>query len=243
MSRPLPLYRVRAVNTAPDSENKIHDDQVAAQYGFRGGLVPGVTVYGYMTAPIVEHLPEWLEHGSMRVRFIEPFYDGEAVIVRAEAADDGSIHVAAEREDGSVCAKGIAKITAAAATEPDWYLEHTLPGERPVPERDNLIPGTLLGTLVEKIDTTEPHRLLLFSNHILMRNFKLGPWIHAASEVTNWSAAQPGDEISARGRIHERFERKGHEFVVVDVMLIATESRLLQTVRHTAIYRPARKFA
>ena len=42
---------LRAVNTAPDSENKMHDDRVAAQYGFRGGLVPGVTVYGYMTVP------------------------------------------------------------------------------------------------------------------------------------------------------------------------------------------------
>jgi hypothetical protein len=92
--------------------------------------------------------------------------------------------------------------------------------------------------VAEKIDTAEPNRLLLFSNHILMRNFKLGPWIHAASEVTNWSAAQPGDEISARGVIHDRFDKKGHEFVVVDVMLIANTTRLVQTVRHTAIYRP-----
>ena len=218
----------------------MHADGVAVQYGFRGGLVPGVTVYGYMMAPIVEHAPEWLEHGSMAVRFLEPFYDGEAVIVQAEVTDDGSIHVAAEREDGSVCAKGIAKITAADATEPGWYLEHTLPRERPVPERENLIPGTLLGTVAAKIDTTEPHRLLHFSNDMLMRNFKLGPWIHAASEVTNWSAAQPGDEISARGVIHDRFDKKGHEFVVVDVMLISG-LRLLQTVRHTAIYRPKRR--
>jgi hypothetical protein len=92
--------------------------------------------------------------------------------------------------------------------------------------------------VVEKIDTTEPRRLLSFSNEILMQNFRLGPWIHAASEVTNWSAAQPGEEISARGRIHDRFDRKGHEFVVADVMLIADCNRLVQTVRHTAIYRP-----
>jgi acyl dehydratase len=219
----------------------MHADGVAVRYGFRGGLVPGVTVYGYMMTPIVEHAPEWLEHGSMAVRFLEPFYDGEAVIVRAETTDDGSIHVAAEREDGSVCAKGIARIAADDATEPGWYLEHALPRERPVPERDNLIPGTLLGTVAAKIDTAEPHRLLHFSNDILMRNFKLGPWIHAASEVTNWSAAQSGDEISARGVIHDKFERKGHEFVVVDVMLIVNGTRLVQTVRHTAIYRPKQR--
>jgi acyl dehydratase len=229
------------VNTAPDSENKIHDDQVAAEYGFRGGLVPGVTVYGYMTAPLAEHVPEWLEHGSMKVRFLEPFYEGDAVMVRAEIADDGSIRIAAEREGGAVCATAVASTARPTVPQPLPYPEHPLPRERPVPARYNLVPGTVLGTVVEKIDTAEPHRLLLFSNHILMRNFKLGPWIHAASEITNWSAASPGDEISARGRIHDRFDRKGHEFVVIDVMLIANGTRLVQTVRHTAIYRPARK--
>lgn len=36
MTQPL---RILAVNTAPDSENRIHDDAVAISYGFRGGLV------------------------------------------------------------------------------------------------------------------------------------------------------------------------------------------------------------
>ena len=45
-------YRVLAFNTAHDSENKIHDDATARRFGFGGGLVPGVDVYGYMT-----HLP------------------------------------------------------------------------------------------------------------------------------------------------------------------------------------------
>ena len=49
--------------------------------------MPGVIVYGYMTAPIVEHRLWWLEHGSIGVRFLEAFYDDEAII-RAEAAAD-----------------------------------------------------------------------------------------------------------------------------------------------------------
>ncbi len=106
MGRALPIYRVRAQNVAAESANEIHDDQVATTYGFRGGLVPGVTVYGYMTAPIVEIAPEWLEHGSMQLRLIEPFYDSEEVLVQAERGDDGSIAVTAEREDGTVCARG-----------------------------------------------------------------------------------------------------------------------------------------
>ena len=40
----LPPHTLRAHNDAAASANKIHDDAVAAQYGFRGGLVPGVSV-------------------------------------------------------------------------------------------------------------------------------------------------------------------------------------------------------
>ena len=45
-------YPVEAFNASKESENKIHDDAVARRFGFRGGLVPGVDVYAYMT-----HLP------------------------------------------------------------------------------------------------------------------------------------------------------------------------------------------
>ena len=37
----LPPANRRARNTSAASENKIHEDSVARDYGFRGGLVPG----------------------------------------------------------------------------------------------------------------------------------------------------------------------------------------------------------
>ena len=46
-----------AFNTAPDSQNEIHSDKVARQYGFKGGLVPGVTVSAYLMHPAVEAGP------------------------------------------------------------------------------------------------------------------------------------------------------------------------------------------
>jgi hypothetical protein len=44
-----------------------------------------------------------------------------------------------------------------------------------------------------------------------------------------------------RGRVAERFERKGHRFVVLDILVVAGGARMVQHVRHTAIYelRPA----
>src|SRR5258707_1115729 len=115
----LPIYRVRARNTSADSDNKIHDDSVATSYGFRGGLVPGVTVYAYMTVPLVERFGlDWLERGSMQVKFHQPFYDGDEVVVRCETdlgADPISAAVTAEQESGLVCATALATVNDRAA--------------------------------------------------------------------------------------------------------------------------------
>jgi hypothetical protein len=139
----------------------------------------------------------------------------------------------------------VASIRNASVPHPQRLAEHPLPAmeQRPAPSCDNVIPGELLGTVVAPLDLSggRPYaeRLLQYSNDILARNFRLGPWIHTASEIDNWGVAREGDEISAGGRVRERFDRKGHEFVVLDVTLMAGD-RLIQTVRHTAIYKPRR---
>lgn len=266
----LPIYRVRARNTSADSDNKIHDDTIAASYGFRGGLVPGVTVYAYMTVPLVERFGlDWLARGSMQVKFHQPFYDGDEVVVRCEAdssADPITVAVTAEKEGGTVCATALATVKDRAAWlgEPrlEDYPEAPLPAldARFVPTPELLIAGTVLGTLNERI--TAPDRMLLekldehlpiylgpeaithpfvflsLANHVLMSNYRLGPWIHTASDLKNWSAVLDGETISIRGRIADCFERKGHEFVVLDLLVTANENRVVQQVRHTAIYRP-----
>jgi acyl dehydratase len=269
----LPVYRVRARNTSVESENKIHDDRVAAEYGFRGGLVPGVTVYAYMTVPVVEAFGlAWLESGSMRVKFHQPFYEGEQVAVHAEVdaeSEPVKIAVRAERDDGTVCATALATIGGRTAWlgEPriEDYPAAPLPAEetRPAASRDSIVIDAPLGTLKERIDLSDsstlgllderleiyygakavahPFTLLGLANKMLMDNFRLGPWIHAASDLINWSAARDGEEISVRGRVNDRFERKGHEFVVMDLLLVAEANRVVQQVRHTAIYRPRAK--
>ena len=82
-------YSVDAYNMSWDSENKIHDDAVAKRFGFSGGLVPGVDVYGYMTHQAVGRWSRaWLAHGTADCRFIKPVYDGKiATVTAAETAD------------------------------------------------------------------------------------------------------------------------------------------------------------
>src|SRR5215470_1562353 len=111
VSQQASIFRVRAHNTAQDSENKIHEDRVAAAHGFRGGLVPGVAVYGYMVPAILEHLgEEWAGRGGISVRFLAPCYEGETVIARCHGST-----VTAEKEDGSVYASGVVCLAEAGA--------------------------------------------------------------------------------------------------------------------------------
>ena len=75
-------YEVVARNLAPESENKIHEDDVARRYGFAGGLVPGVVVHAYLAHPPAEQWgPAWVEGGGLHARFQRPVYDGEAITI------------------------------------------------------------------------------------------------------------------------------------------------------------------
>ncbi|MGE0542835.1 MAG: hypothetical protein AB7R89_21935 [Dehalococcoidia bacterium] len=107
----LPTVRVKAVNTAVGSG--IHDDAQAAKYGYRGGLVPGPTVYSYVNRVLQDYLGSaWLASGQMTINFAKPFYDGEdatAGAVVTERNDDAIIfEVWAENAEGVRCARGSA---------------------------------------------------------------------------------------------------------------------------------------
>lgn len=225
-------YRTRAHNNAPDSENRIHDDRTAAAYGFRAGLVPGVTVYGYLTVPVVGRYGEdWLARGGMRVRFHQPVYDGEETVVTLSGDT-----VMASRVDGTVCASGEVFWPEDAPPSLALYPAQPMPAVRPHASAESLAPGRILGTLHAELPQADPAALLTLSNYLLMQNVQLGPWIHAASEVRNLSPARDGDRLSLRGRVAERFARKGHQFVVLDILVAADADRLVQHVRHSAIY-------
>ena len=92
-----------------EAANKIHDDDVAQQFGFTGALVPGVELFARITTPLVEAWgEEWLAGGRVDVRFRRPVYDGEELLV--EVADGGAL--TATGPDGEVRCLGSAARTA-----------------------------------------------------------------------------------------------------------------------------------
>jgi len=226
-------YRVRAVNTARDSENKVHDDAVAARYGFRGGLVTGVDVYGYMAVPVLARLgPGWWQDGRMAVKLLLPFYEGETVVVRVRA-EGPQLVVTADDENGAVRASGTAALGAPPLSE--LPPEAPLPQDRPEASAEVIHAGRVLGTASAVLSEATPEALLGLANTLVVSNYKISPWIHTASEVACYGTAQPGEALSVRGVIRDCYEPKGHQIMVLDVAIVGRG--LIQRIKHSAIWK------
>jgi acyl dehydratase len=266
----LPHHTLQAHNDAAASANKIHDDTVAAQYGFRGGLVPGVTVYAYMTYPLVQAFgAEWLSRGGAQVRFVKPFYEGDQVVVSAtvnRADDHGLVLDLRSTNAGGVdCGVGTATLPAAASPSPSLDAVPAGPsGQARVPVSwDAVVVGEPLPILTMTVSPPDnqdycrthgddlaiyqgehgyvhPGWLLRQCNRIFSEHFILGPWIHVASDITSYRPCRVGEVLEIRGVPTDKFERKGHQFVILDVLTLAG-GEPAQQVKHTCIFRPRKE--
>jgi hypothetical protein len=254
-------YQVEAFNTSKASENKIHDDAVARRFGFSGGLVPGVDVYGYMThQPAVRWGRAWLERGVGECRLLKPIYDGETATVTAGETEDGLALQVTSR--GMLCATGTAALSDDAEPAPavgSFPAPPAPPEDRPPADEASLAVGTTLGIRpllvtpefaagylrdVRETDPiylreglVHPATILRVGNWVLSHNVVLGPWMHVGSTVRHFELSRVGDEITARGRVTANYDRKGHRFVEVEVLVVANGAAVVAHIAHTVIRR------
>ena len=112
-------YQVRTHNASTESENRMHSDDVARQFGFKGGLVPGVTVFSHMTRPMVARYGEaWLARGTAEVTFGKPAYEGELLTINTADNNDASHTLTCLNEQGVELARMSAALPLA-TTKPD----------------------------------------------------------------------------------------------------------------------------
>jgi hypothetical protein len=248
-----------AFNTATASANKIHDDEVAKRFGFRGGLVPGVDVYAYLTHPPAEAWAlDWLSRGRMRGRFLSPVYDGDRVDVVPTDVDGG---IEVRDSSGAVCAVGAATLPDSPPPTPDidHWPDVAQATDPPPASPETLVPGTAFGLaphtfraekateyladiretlpLYAAEGVAHPGWILRDANYVLSANVRLGPWIHVESVVQHHGVARDGQVVEARALVTDEHEHKGHRFVTLDVLHLADRRPIARTL-HTAIYRP-----
>lgn len=257
------VHEAVARNHSHASENRIHSDDIARRYGFRGALVPGVAVFGHMTYPIVaEHGVAWLGHSSMTTRFLKPAYDGDRMSIRATPHGRGH-RVTCHNAEGDLLAE----------------LDYEVPAELPHVDKLALLPGASTSAprveiSSELIDigepfqsirwtpTTEenrtyadrvaddqtvyrngvvhPHLMLHWSNQALVRRYVMPTWIHVGSDIQCRRVLRVGDDIEIRAVPMEKWVRKGHEFIKLYVAYFVDGAAAVE-VYHTAIYRVAPK--
>jgi acyl dehydratase len=244
---------VIARNWATSSENKIHDDSVARRFGFRGGLVPGVTLFAYLVGPMLDDVGDrWLAGGFCDVRFTAPVYEGEEV---TGSCVDGVLSLTAGSDESRVVGRAWWALPGELDRRP---RAGDLPADRPPVSDSVLAPGSVLGAVRHLADgdamqryltavgldaqewtsggVAHPGWLLLDANEILVRNVALGPWIHTGSVVRSLAATPLGSTLETRAEVLDRYERRGHRWVVLDVLTTA-DGQPVQRVRHTAIWR------
>jgi acyl dehydratase len=261
------VYSVRARNNSPGSENRMHSDEVARRYGFRGGLVPGVTVFGLMTRPVLARYgAAWLERGWAEVSFSKPAYEGELLAMRdtvASARTDGSIEVSCTNETGVELARLRAGMLHAPAV-PD--ARAAIPPAQPLSSRPGadwnlMIVGEPFPALLWHPTTREnvawcedlsddlplyregegpllhPGLVLRQANNVLKNRFVLPAWIHTASRIAFHDALRAGRRYEVRAIPEEKWVRKGNEFVRLYVAILAGDG-VAAEISHTAIFRP-----
>jgi len=261
----LPPYQVRTHNASEQSENRMHSDEVARQFGFKGALVPGVTVFSHMTRPLVEHFGEqWLARGMADVTFVKPAYEGDLLTVRTRTAERGDGHeLTCLNEEGVELARmssGIPSVSP--VVDPRSELPPSShDGERPVVTWDLMQIGQPFPAL-RWTPTAEDNRiwcddnrddLALFqsgphapihpgfvlrqANFALRNRFTLPAWIHTGSRIQFHDVLRLGNAYEVRAVPEEKWERKGHQMVRLYVA-IRSGAKTYAEVLHTAIFQP-----
>ncbi len=255
-------YSLSAFNTATASANKIHDDTVAKNLGFRGGLVPGVDVYAYLChVPAAEWGIEWLRRGTMTATFASPVYDGDTVEVTGVRAADNVIELSLVDSKGGFCTSGVASLLVAPNPDPDPadWPDFPADGNR-TPASPEALMSVPMGALevgfhaekalaylddirehdpLFRVDgVAHPGWLLRYCNFVLTSNFELGPWIHVESTAEFLSPVADGERVQTRAKVTGVDERGGHRFVDLDILQLANGTRPVARIAHRAIYQP-----
>ena len=258
----MPTYTATARNFAEASENKIHSDAIAQRFGFTGALVPGVAVFGHLSAPLTRQYGErWLARSFVTTRFLKPAYDGDAISLTDREIDGQRVSVeCSNAADVLLATAECALEEAQPAPAPQAHLRgDTTHGTRVEITWDNVrvnepfaayswIPDELhnLEYAARVEDDTplfthgllHPHAILSQANQALVRHFIMPAWIHTGSELRLRRCLHVGDNIEVRAVPIDKWERKGHQFVKLYVAYAVGEE-IATEIFHTAIFRVA----
>ena len=261
-------WSAEAFNQAPESENRIHSDEVAKEYGFRGALVPGVTVSAYLIHPaVVAWGDAWLERGRARVVVHSPVYDRETFQVDVSNASPSEYEAELVDQTGAKCATAQVELPDAGAVPVPPEMRHDTILERgfarPTASREvmeqrrreglSAMPARWNDAAEITRYLRDPDRMpdsfskrgfansafvLGLTNWALAGNVRMSPWLHLQTDSQNYRPIAADTELVVESTIADLFEKKGHEFIDVDMSIFdRADEAAVASVRLRAIYK------
>jgi len=259
-------WRGEALNLAEDSANEIHSDKVAKQFGFRGGLVPGVTISAYLIHPAVTTWGlDFLHRGYAHVRVSAPLYDGEPFAVDILEQSDSSYRAEITQADkiSATAEVSLPELAPAAPTrrgDPVGDRSHKPTKATRAAFEQLKSDGCLAFRYRWREKNNEPYVqdidaipgllrangdgyanmnfLLGITNWVLSANAHMNPWMHLETKSQNYRAVAEGTSLIAEIIIADLTEKKGHEFVDAQINLFDEEDdTCVCAIELRAIYR------
>lgn len=246
--------------------NIIHSTAGAARFGYSGPLVGGTTVYSWSVAALVEALGEsWLDEGWVEFQLRKPVYPTEVITTRV-TANGGDVEFTMTKDNGDVAVRGTAglgiaeflkEITTAANRTPVAQ-----PEERPFITRALAPLGEDLPAMAidlshvdaetyadEKASDSDPRWggavgrvhpgwIAQRANALLAHTWRYTA-IHASSQIQHLAPVHPDQRLLVSGRLASGYERKGHEYAVIDLTVTSEDGRDLVRMRQPTIYQVA----
>ncbi len=248
--------------------NIIHSTEGAARYGYTGPLVGGTTVYAWSVAALVEAIGDaWLDEGWVEFQLRKPVYPAEVVTTRV-TANGGGFGFTMTKNNGDIAVRGTAGLGIADFyTEITTANDRTLrpePAERPFITRAVAPLGEDLPAMENDLSAAEAERyaeqlardsdplwyganrrvhpgwIAQRANALLAHSWRYTA-IHASSQIQHLAPVHPDQRLLVSGRIESGYERKGHEYAVLDVTLSSENGRELVRLRQPTIYQAALK--
>ena len=244
--------------------NIIHSTAGAARYGYTGPLVGGTTVYSWSAAALVEALGEdWLNEGWVEFQLRKPVYPEEVITTRV-TPNGGDVEFTMTKHTGEVAVRGtaglgiadfLAEITTASDRTPQPQ-----PPDRPFINRAVAPLGEDLPAMAIDLSRAEAelyaeekardlHRLwhgadcrvhpgwiAQRANALLAHTWRYTA-IHASSQIQHLAPVYADQQLLVSGRLESGYERKGHEYAVIDLTITSEDGRDLVRMRQPTIYQ------
>ena len=240
-------WQATAFNQATDSSNQIHSDDMAQAYGFKGGLVPGVTISSYLMHPaVVAWGEDWLSRGFAHVVVSKPLYDGYGFEVHVTEPTQTSYQAVLVDQEGTQCATGFMRLNDELPVPPVRRGDPLLAAEQ------DIVPVSreVLEALRERGMYALPARwnaqhnmatylhdpagmpallrfdggglangafMLGLTNWVLAGNTYMNPWVHVQTDSQFFAPVRDADELIVECAVKDLFEKKGHQFVDAQV--------------------------